>query len=504
MDEQEALELMNYISCRKYPPIVSDVSKRRLRRQRNMFSVDDGTLYYSGETSNDKKRGSRDDLDREKIEGGSQLSKIDKPVRKKVVIGQAMRDIVLRDSHIGPDGSHYGVTKSFHRMDKYWWRNMFNDIRDYVARCDVCCRPHTSNMRQLRHFMETAETAPDTNKIFWRWSIDILGPFKPVAKGKKFIAVATEFVTKTCEVKAIRHRDAYSVADFAVKLTRRYGMMRVLQTDMGPPVCASLNMLLNKALCVEANIALPAAVSKKQVAERFNSQLCSTLVQMCRNRPDDWNTQIDVCAFNYRSKDLSPITKSPFEQMYGVAAVHPSHCAGASAASTSGNANAIAANTSGNADVIGANTSGNADAINANTTRDTSIDASPSIAPISDIVNKMVAPVLSTPPRKLAMKRRRPSSSSYVCVNKAEPSVSSSPIVVVICDLAAPDGRSGKAKTPSPTEADSDALTLMSLAAIASESCTTGVVGNTDKIDNDATISTYVTVDMDNIDTAVL
>jgi len=40
-------------------------------------------------------------------------------------------------------------------------------------------------------------------KPFQKWALDFIGPINPTSKGKKFILVCTDYVTKWAEAKAI-------------------------------------------------------------------------------------------------------------------------------------------------------------------------------------------------------------------------------------------------------------------------------------------------------------
>jgi len=69
--------------------------------------------------------------------------------------------------------------------------------------------------------------------VFHRWGIDFIGPLKETTRGKKYILVATEYVTKWAEVKAVEQKTAQNVHKFLMKLVFRFGAFDVLLHDQG-------------------------------------------------------------------------------------------------------------------------------------------------------------------------------------------------------------------------------------------------------------------------------
>jgi transposase InsO family protein len=65
-------------------------------------------------------------------------------------------------------------------------------------------------------------------------SLDFIGPINPTSKGKKYILVCTDYVTKWVEAKALVRATEQSVVNFLFEeIFVRFGVPREIVTDQG-------------------------------------------------------------------------------------------------------------------------------------------------------------------------------------------------------------------------------------------------------------------------------
>ncbi len=93
--------------------------------------------------------------------GRDQLSLAQKPsysdaadwqVRYQIVLPTGYRLQVLKLAHELPLSGHLGVTKTFHRVSKYYfWPRLKSAVSDFCRSCDVCQHAGKPNQRFLRH-----------------------------------------------------------------------------------------------------------------------------------------------------------------------------------------------------------------------------------------------------------------------------------------------------------------------------------------------------------------
>nr|GEV85971.1 reverse transcriptase domain-containing protein [Tanacetum cinerariifolium] len=115
-------------------------------------------------------------------------------------VGPFQADYVMKEIHEGSCSMHAGprsVVAKAVRL-RYYWSTMHKDARDMIRKCKDCQihRPVTRHPQQSL----TPITAPWP---FYKWGIDIAGPF-PEGSGKvKFLIVAMDYFTKWIEAKAV-------------------------------------------------------------------------------------------------------------------------------------------------------------------------------------------------------------------------------------------------------------------------------------------------------------
>ncbi|GJT88366.1 reverse transcriptase domain-containing protein [Tanacetum coccineum] len=114
-------------------------------------------------------------------------------------VGPLQANYVLREIHEGSCSMHSGPRSVVAKVIQtgYYWPTMHMDARNLIRECNDCQihRPVPRNPQQNL----TPITSPWP---FYKWGIDIAGPF-PEGPGKvKFLIVAIDYFTKWIEAKA--------------------------------------------------------------------------------------------------------------------------------------------------------------------------------------------------------------------------------------------------------------------------------------------------------------
>jgi transposase-like protein len=63
--------------------------------------------------------------------------------------------------------------------------------------------------------------------------VDLIGPLKETANGKKYIMTVTDYYSKWVDAKALRDKSSSGVIAFLKKLMRQHGSPNVMITDQG-------------------------------------------------------------------------------------------------------------------------------------------------------------------------------------------------------------------------------------------------------------------------------
>ncbi|GJQ94985.1 reverse transcriptase domain-containing protein [Tanacetum coccineum] len=144
-------------------------------------------------------------------------------------VGPLQADYVIREIHEGSCSMHAGprsVVAKAMRLG-YYWPTMHRDARDMIRTCNDCQvhRPVPRNPQQPL----TPITAPWP---FYKWGIDIAGPF-PEGPGKvKFLIVAMDYFTKWIEAKAVATITGNQVKKFVWdNIVCRFGLPGEIVSD---------------------------------------------------------------------------------------------------------------------------------------------------------------------------------------------------------------------------------------------------------------------------------
>ena len=107
---------------------------------------------------------------------------------------------MIEDVHAGLCGAHTGSRAVTHKVLRagYFWPTMTSDTTEIIKRCRSC-QVH-SNVLTAPQVEVTSIVSPWP---FFKWGIDIVGPF-PEAPGKvKFLIVAVDYFTKWVEAEPV-------------------------------------------------------------------------------------------------------------------------------------------------------------------------------------------------------------------------------------------------------------------------------------------------------------
>uniref|UniRef100_A0A6G5AC06 RNA-directed DNA polymerase n=1 Tax=Rhipicephalus microplus TaxID=6941 RepID=A0A6G5AC06_RHIMP len=143
-----------------------------------------------------------------------------------------------------PTSGHLGVTRTLARISQhYYWPKLLSSVQRYVRTCRECQRQKAPRAKPagLLHPIDPPK-AP-----FQQVEMDLLRPFPTTLLGKKWIIVATDYLTRYAETDSLHRGTAAEVAKFFVQsIVLRHSPPTVVITDRGPAFTAELmECLLN-------------------------------------------------------------------------------------------------------------------------------------------------------------------------------------------------------------------------------------------------------------------
>ena len=290
MDRTHYQHLKHYLETAQTPDSFSSIQKTKLVSKSNYYIIVNDQLY-----------------------------KRDRRNKKNLlrVIQQHEVEPILYLMHNHPIGAHLGTDKMFNKIrDKYYWPQMFEHIKNYVQSCDDCQK------RGKYHTPGPLKPIP-VEALFHRIGIDYVGPLPETIRKNKFIIVATDYLTKWPEAKAVPTANAQEAANFIYEdIICRHGCPVYLLSDRGRHFLNELVHTLTQRFQIKHLLSTPYHPQTNGLVERFNRTLCESLAKLV-TKDQEWDTLIPSVLFAYRTAKQATTKFTPFYLTYGREAEFP-------------------------------------------------------------------------------------------------------------------------------------------------------------------------------------
>ncbi|GKB21124.1 reverse transcriptase domain-containing protein [Tanacetum coccineum] len=222
----------------------------------------------------------------------------------------------LRDRAVCMHG-HYLCGKG--HLSGVYWSNMHRDAREIIRKCKDC-QKHRPVQRHPQQPL-TPITAPWP---FYKWGIDIFGPF-PERPGKvKFLIVAMDYFTKWIEAKAVAAISGSQMKKFVWdNIVCHFGLPREIVSDNGKQFsgdpfkdwCEKLNIIQRFASIKH--------LQSNGLVERENRSLGEGIKAHLGEGNKNWLEELPHVLWAHRTMIKSSNNDTPFSLTYGTEAVIP-------------------------------------------------------------------------------------------------------------------------------------------------------------------------------------
>jgi len=291
MDDDRYRQLATYLNHDIYPDNFTPEQQKKLRGQAQHFLVYDRLLFKKNRKNSAQ------------------------PLR--VVKKDEVKSVIKR-LHDDPLSGHLGITNTFKRANqKYYWPQLFNDIREYIRRCDTCQRRGQPTNQEELHPLAVG-------KPFDRVGIDLL-QLPATTSGSKYVAIATDYLTKWVEGRALPNKTAASIAGFLYEdIICRHGPPKELLSDQGTEFLNQLVDTICDLFGTTHRVTTPYHPQTNGLTERFNRTLINILGKTIHQYPDaEWDEMLTSALFAYRTMNQSTTGYTPFYLLYGREAMLP-------------------------------------------------------------------------------------------------------------------------------------------------------------------------------------
>nr|GEX40211.1 reverse transcriptase domain-containing protein [Tanacetum cinerariifolium] len=236
-------------------------------------------------------------------------------------ISRALQEYVMREIHEGSCSMHAGPRSVVAKAIRlgYFWPTMHKDAQDMIHKCSDCQihRPVTRHPQQPL----TPITAPWP---FYKWGIDIAGPF-PEGPGKvKFLIVAMDYFTKWIEAKAVATIIGGQVKKFVWdNIVCRFGIPGEIISDKGKQFADNPFKDWCEKLNITQRFASVKHLQSNGLVERANRSLGEGIKARLGEGNKNWVEELPHVLWAHRTMIKSRHGDTPFSLTYGTETVIP-------------------------------------------------------------------------------------------------------------------------------------------------------------------------------------
>lgn len=232
----------------------------------------------------------------------------------KLVVPKDLRRLVMEQNHSTPPAAHLGFSKTLAKIkDRYYWPNMYIEIKAFVTKCGDCQRFKAIN--SLPSGEMTAE--PTTLKPNSILSVDIVGPLPLTVRRNMYILVCLDTSTRWVSAIPLRKATATAVATALLdNVFLNYGVPEVVMADNGKQFAGKEFKELCDKLGIKLHLA-PLYYPRSNPVERANRTLKTALSTFAHDNQRNWDEFVKYIVFAMRTAVCESTGFTPSLLMFG-------------------------------------------------------------------------------------------------------------------------------------------------------------------------------------------
>jgi len=230
----------------------------------------------------------------------------------------------IHNNHSGHHGLEYSYRKLLKRCGSKWANERGEAtkvkaaLKEFLDACPIC-----QKVRGLKEKIK-AKHSFIISRPFLEVSYDFIVFKREDKYGNRYILVAIDNFLKLVEMKAVKNRDAETVARFLLEIGSRYGPMARLRSDTEGAFTGLLVERLNKERDVESVQCIAYHPQANSICERQNGIIMNhlnSLILGCALGPDTkvgWSDLLPLVFSLVNNTPKNPLGISPLSMVYGV------------------------------------------------------------------------------------------------------------------------------------------------------------------------------------------
>ena len=199
----------------------------------------------------------------------------------RVIDDMETKNQILKEFHDTFWAGHRGIWITYNKIkERYWWKGLYKDVKDFVAFCVDCQLQSKVCYRDELH-----PTYPLA--IHFQWVIDLVA--MPLELwDMKYLVLAREELSKFVEGRALRTKYTEGVCRFILKdIFSRYNTIDRMRADQGElDVVEATSFFEWYGVRLRLTIAYNPKTNGK--SERGHPPIINMFVKACKKKPKQW------------------------------------------------------------------------------------------------------------------------------------------------------------------------------------------------------------------------
>ncbi len=233
----------------------------------------------------------------------------------RLFVPERLRSDVIRWGHCSNVACHPGVNRtSFLVKQRFWWRSMARDIRDFVLACSVCARGKTSNRPP-----EGLLQPPSVPSRPWSHiALDFVTALPP-SRGNTVVLTVVDRFSKAAHFIPLpklpsAKETAVTVVDHVFRI---HGLPMDVVSDRGPQFVSKFWREFCRLLGASVSLSSGFHPQSNGQTERANQDLERVLRCLVTQNPASWSQHLSWVEYAHNSLPVSSTGLSPFECSLG-------------------------------------------------------------------------------------------------------------------------------------------------------------------------------------------
>jgi hypothetical protein len=233
-----------------------------------------------------------------------------------IFIPNSLVPTLLHAAHCDALSGHFGINKLWYKLRyKYYWPQMYNNIKSFVQSCKQCQLRKIPNQVPAGK-LQTIQSSTPMELI----NIDYVGPISRTRKGNEYLIVAIDHFTKWAFARPVKNPDAASAAKFILEeIVLQFSSPSKILSDRGQAFLSNTVAHLLALLDIKKVNTTSYRPQCNGNVEIVNKTLIQLLSKTCLQvSSDQWDDFVPYVLHQYNTTIQDSIQMSPYEALLGI------------------------------------------------------------------------------------------------------------------------------------------------------------------------------------------